>query len=745
MVAYQPHDIVGGFFEKGHVVENSININSSQGATGLNAGFSRMTNEGIVPNSKTSRTSLSFGGTSKLANGLTVSGNVNYINSFQESPQSGASFFADYGPGEGYSSIYARLFYLPRNYNLNEYPFETPDGRNVFYRKLDNPRWIAKYNLFNSDVNRAFGNLNFSYDPLKWLNLTLRGGTNVYTDHQTSYIRPGGVTDNLSQGRYWEADYLNQTTNLNFVSTIKRNLFRDVDLRALVGGQYIQNFNRYNRNTGLGVIDPSIKSLRNTQSVLNNFNGSDRKRKLGAFGDLQFSYKNYLFLNLTGRNDWTSTLPQGKNSYFFPSAGLGFVFTDAFNLKGDVVNYGKLRISGVRVAGDTDPYQLITTYSINPIGGAYVANSGISFDFAALSNQLKNADLKPEITKEIEAGLEMQFFKNRIGLDLTVFKKNTTDQIIPVSAPASTGFTSRIINAGEIENKGIELGLIVVPVQNKDFTWRTNFNFGLLRSEVIDAGPAGEFFLGGTGFASTGTILRTGEPFGMIYGTKNARDSASGAVLIDEDQGRPIQLPESELIGNPAPKFTLGINNTLSFKGISLGFLVDYRHGGDIYSITAASLLLRGQLNNKYATDREGIRIIPGVYGDPQTYEAIRDDKGDLIINTTGISAFDYHFVNGFGAYGADETNIYDATVIRLREASIGYEFPRSILKKSPIGSARITFTGRNLWFKAPNMLEGLNFDPEVLSSFAESNVQGFDFGASPSTRRFGVNLSVTF
>ncbi len=350
MVAYQPHDIVGGFFEKGHVVENSININSSQGATGLNAGFSRMTNEGIVPNSKTSRTSLSFGGTSKLANGLTVSGNVNYINSFQESPQSGASFFADYGPGEGYSSIYARLFYLPRNYNLNEYPFETPDGRNVFYRKLDNPRWIAKYNLFNSDVNRAFGNLNFSYDPLKWLNLTLRGGTNVYTDHQTSYIRPGGVTDNLSQGRYWEADYLNQTTNLNFVSTIKRNLFRDVDLRALVGGQYIQNFNRYNRNTGLGVIDPSIKSLRNTQSVLNNFNGSDRKRKLGAFGDLQFSYKNYLFLNLTGRNDWTSTLPQGKNSYFFPSVGLGFVFTDAFNLKGDVVNYGKLRISGVRVA-----------------------------------------------------------------------------------------------------------------------------------------------------------------------------------------------------------------------------------------------------------------------------------------------------------------------------------------------------------------------------------------------------------
>jgi TonB-linked SusC/RagA family outer membrane protein len=742
-VFYGPHDIVGGFFQRGHVVENSLNVNSSQGKTGLNAGVSRMTNTGIIPNSNAARTSLTFGGSSTLANGLTVSGNVNYVRTEQQSPQSGASYFNDYGPGEGNSSIYARLFYLPRNFNLNEYPFETPDGRNVFYRSLDNPRWIAKYNLFNSTVDRAFGGLTFNYDPFKWLNLTARGGVNTYTDHQTNFIRPGGTA--VNEGRFWEADFLNQSLNLTYLATIKQKLTTDLDLRASVGADYIQRYNRGSRNTGLGIIDPNLKTLRNTQSVLSNFDYSERTRKIGALGEVQFSYKNYLFLNFTGRNDWTSTLPMGKNSYFFPSAGIGFVFTEALGIGKKIINYGKLRLSAAKVAREPGAYQLLTTYSINPQGGAYTTNGGGVFNYAALSNQVKNPDLKPEITKEIEAGLEMQFLNNRIGFDLTVFKKNSTDQIISVSSPASSGFTTRVVNAGEIENKGIELGLTVTPVRSKNFNWTSTFNFNLLRSKVIDAGPTGEIFLGGSGYSSLGTIIRTGQPFGMIYGSKNARDSATGAVLIDETTGTPIPLPESKIIGNPAPDFTLNVNNSFSFKGLTLGFLIDWRQGGDMFSITAASLLLRGQLNNPYGVDREGIRIIPGVYGDPQTYQAILDSKGAPIKNTTGVSAFDSHFSNGFGAYGADETNVYDVTTIRLREVTLGYEIPKTLLKKTFFGSARLSVSARNLWFKAPNMLKGLNFDPEVLAGNSLSNVQGFDFGASPSTKRYGINLSVTF
>lgn len=742
-VLYAPHDIIGGFFQKGHVVENSLSINSSQGKTGISAAVSRMTNEGIVPNSRSSRSTLSFGGNSVLANNVTVSGNVNYVRTFQESPQSGASYFADYGPGEGSSSIYARLFYLPRNYNLNAYPFETPDGRNVFYRALDNPRWIAKYNLFNSTVDRAFGALSLSYDPFSWLNLTGRGGINVYTDRQTNFVRPGGVA--VAEGRYWEADYFNQSLNFTYLATVTKDVTNDLNARLVLGTDYLDRQNRFTRNTGLGIIDPALKSLRNTQSVLNNFDGREHTRKIGALGDLQFSYRNYLFMNFTGRNDWSSTLPAGQNSYFFPSAGMGFVFSDAFNLKGGVMNYGKLRLSLAQVAREPSAYQLLTTYSINPQGGAYIPNSGGLFDYASLSDRLQNANLKPEITKEIEAGLELQFLRNRIGVDLTFFKKNSFDQIISVSSPRSTGFSSRVINAGEIENKGIELGLTLIPVRSKNVTWNNAFNFNLIRSKVLDAGPTGEIFLGGSGLSSLGTIIRTGEQFGMIYGTKYARDSASGALLIDEAQGRPFLLPQSQIIGNPNPDFTLAWNNSITVKGVTLGWVADWRQGGDMYSVTAASLLLRGQLNNKYGIDREGIRIIPGVYGDPRTYKAILDSRGQTIKNTTGVSAFDYHFSNGYGAYGADETNVYDATAIRLREVTLGYEIPKNILQKSFIGSARLSLSARNLWFKAPNMLEGLNFDPEVLSSYSTSNVQGFDFGASPSTKRYGINLNITF
>ena len=742
MVPYKAYDIVGGFFKQGTVAENSININSSTGKTGINGGFSRMDNVGIVPNSKTERTSLSFGGNSTLNNGLVITGNVNYVKNFQNSPQSGASYFADYGPGEGFSSIYARLYYLPRNYNLNAYPFETPEGNNVFYRALDNPYWIAKYNTFTSEVNRVFGNLSFSYDINSKINLFARGGINTYTDHQTNYLRPGGTSQPV--GRYQEADFTNETLNYTFLATYKTDINKDIDVKWVVGADYLQKYNRYMKNTGIGVIDPAIRSLKNTATVTNDFNGFEKSRKMGLLTDLQLGFRNYLFMNVTGRNDWSSTLPSDNRSYFFPSVGLGFVFTELVKLPENIINYGKLRVSGVSVAGDASPYQLQTIYSVNPIGAAYANDGGTKFNYATLGNEVKNAFLKPEITSEIEAGLELRMFKNKVNFDLTLFRKRTKDQIIAVSSPRSTGFSSRVVNAGEVENKGIELGITTTNIQTTDFKWTTNINFNLIRSMVLDAGPTGEIFLGGSGFSSLGTIIRKGEPFGMIFGSRNAR-AENGALLIDKNTGLPFTNPDSEIIGNPNPDFTLGFINNFSYKGFSVSALLDYRHGGDMYSVTAASLLLRGQLNNEYAVDREGVRIIPGVYGDPGTYAAVKDASGNQIKNTTPMTAFDYHFSDGYGAYGADETNVYDVTTIRLREVTLGYELPRDMLKKTPFGTARLSLTGRNLWFKAPNVLKGLNFDPEVLSSVSTSNVQGFDFGASPTTKRFGINLTVTF
>jgi hypothetical protein len=302
-----------------------------------------------------------------------------------------------------------------------------------------------------------------------------------------------------------------------------------------------------------------------------------------------------------------------------------------------------------------------------------------------------------------------------------------------------------MINAGIISNKGWEIGLNLTPVKlNNGLTWNTNLAYTSIRSRILDAGPAGEFLLQGSPLTSLGTIMRKGEPYGMIFGTKNARDD-QGNLLINELTGRPFMQSESQLLGDPNPDFTLGINNTISFKNFTFGALFDWRQGGKMFSATAASLLLRGQL--KISEEREALRVVPGVYGDPATFEPILDDNGQPIRNTTPITAFDYHFSEGFGAYGADETNVYDITTIRFREATLGYTFPKAFLEKytKVFGSFRIMLSGRNLWFSTPNMLKGLNFDPEVLSSFPDSNIQGFDLGAAPSSRRFGVNISATF
>jgi hypothetical protein len=246
-------------------------------------------------------------------------------------------------------------------------------------------------------------------------------------------------------------------------------------------------------------------------------------------------------------------------------------------------------------------------------------------------------------------------------------------------------------------------------------------------------------------------IHRKGLPYAQIYGTKNARD-AEGNLLIQEATGLPYALPDADIIGNPLPDFTLGVTNNFTWKGITLSALIDWKQGGDFYSITAASLWLRGQL--QASVDREGNRVVPGIYGDPGAFDEvdgkvigvpILDENGNKIKNSTGVSAFDYHFSDGFGAYGADEVNVYDGTTIRLRELSLGYSIPKSVLSKTPFGSARISVSGRNLWWKAPNVLEGLNLDPEVLATTADSNVQGFEVGATPTTRRYGVNINLTF
>ena len=741
-----PHDIIGGFFEKGKTQENSFTISNGSEKVNLNASVSRMDQTGMIPNSGATRTSLSFGGNGQLDNGVFIAGNVNYVNTTQFSPPSGASAFSDYfggvnGDFAGAGSIYARLFYLPRNFNLNGYPFENPvDGSNLFYRALDNPRWIAKYNKYSSDVNRAYGSFTAGYDINEWLQVMIKGGINTYTDNRKDIVRSGGIQEPL--GHVWNDVLTNTEQDYNLIVTIQKDINSDLAFRGIFGGNANQRDFSRNRVTGTGIISDGLNTglyrLDATASQISRTDYTSQRRLNGIYGDLSLSYRDFLFLNVAGRNDWSSTLPKDNNNYFYPSASLSFVLSEAVTMP-SFLNYAKVRVAASKVGNDANVYQTATNYLI---GVPFTTSTGVKTNRASLSNTLGNPALKPEFTTEYEVGTELKFLNNRVSLDAAYFQRNSTDQILSAALPRTTGFTQQIVNFGELENKGWEIGLNVTPVKlSNGFTWDSYIAFTRIRSLVVDAGPTGEVIIGGPG-TSLATIHRNGAPYGQIFGTVNAR-SDDGQLLIDPNTGLPFGTGQSEIIGDPNPDFTMGWSHTFSYKGITLRALIDWKQGGDFYSFTGASLILRGQL--KQSIDREGLRVVPGILGSNQTFQPITDTGGNFIKNTVPITAFDSHFTDGWGAYGQDEVNVYDGTTIRLREISLGYSLPASLLSKTPFGRVNISVSGRNLWWKAPNVLQDLNLDPEVLAGTSGSNVQGFEYGAAPTTRRYGVNLNLTF
>jgi TonB-linked SusC/RagA family outer membrane protein len=735
----KPYDVIGGFFETGKVSTHSLNLSSGTERASINAAISRMDQTGIVPNTEATRTTIAFGGNGQLENGLFLTGNVSYIKTTQQSPQSGGSAFNDYygGDGLGNASIYSRLFYLPRNFDLNGLPFENPvDGSNVFYRALDNPLWIAKYNLYTSDVNRAVGGMTAHYDVTNWLSLTLKGGINTYSEARRNIIRKGGIA--VPDGVIWTEDLSRTEQDYNAIITIDKDFGENFNINALFGGSANQRDFTTRRVVGNNIISAGLNLTDATSTQLVDYDYRTMKRLLGLYTQIQMSYKDYLFVTLVGRNDWSSALPKSNNSYFYPGVTASLVVSELAELP-TMFNALKLR-GGVSKVGN-DPSEYLTGVNYN-ITTPFTPSGGTATNRATLGNTLGNPNLKPEFTTETEVGLEASLFSSRISLDLTYFSRVSTDQIARAAVARSSGFTEEVVNVGELTNKGWEVLLTLVPVKmSNGFTWESTVNFTKIKSLIVDAGSTKEIFLGGPG-GTFGTIHRNGYAYGQIFGTKNARDD-EGNLLIDPNTGMPFALPTSDIVGDPNPDFQLGWNNTFSWKGFSLSALLDWRQGGDVYSFTAASLLLRGML--EMSVDREALRVVPGVLGSPQTYEPILDDGGNKIKNTIPVTAFDSHFTNGWGAYGQDEVNIYDGTVIRLREISLGYSIPKSVLAKTPIGSARISVSGRNLWFKAPNMLEGLNLDPETSGLTPNSNIQGFEYGAAPTVKRYGVNLTLTF
>ncbi len=724
-------------FQTGVVWENSVNFAGGSSKSGYNLTVSQMDHKGYVPNSFFKRYNISGGGTLKVGEKFNVRGNLAFTNSNQRGGYFGENQI------DGATSSFARSLFLGRNWD-GSLPWQDKKGDNVNWlggAQFDHPIWSAYNNYADTRENRVLASFGADYTINDWWKLDANFGTNqsfmdrkeLYQISSRAYEGLGGLVVDKRDFREFE---------LTAKSTFTPKINDDFTFMGVIGYNYNQRTTNRHTDEGKRFITRGVYSLTNTAQQAYIRDDFSQRRIFGIFADATFGFRDYLFLNLSGRADKSSTLPVESRTYFYPSVSTSFVFTDALKIKSDILSYGKIRAGFARTGLDTDPYNLTNTYIIdkNFLGQPSGSVKTTSYD----------PNLKPEFTNEIELGTELAFFKNRINLDFAWYNRNSTNLLAAISVPTSSGYDEYFTNFGKINNKGIEVSLTVKPLNpESQVKWELSAAFTRNRNIVKELTAGTERMpLRGIISGTISTYLEPGMPFGYLRGTKSMRDE-EGNLLINPVNGGMIEDQSQEYnLGDPNPDFKLGINNVVSYKGFTFSALFDWTKGGKMYSVTNSSLLGRGV--SKLTESRELNAIIPGVYGDPITGKPILDDNGNKIWNQTKLTFNDLYFSpdpKGGQTYAintATEWNVYDATVYRLREVSIGYELPKHLFEKAFIKGLNVSLTGRNLWHFAPGFPKYSNFDPEV-NSFGSSSTQGVELSAAPTTRRFGFNIIARF
>ena len=724
---------VKDLFRVGTVLDNSISINGGDQDANIAISLSDMRQKSYIPHSDYNRQSISLGGNTRLENGLKIGGTFSYTTSERNSPLLGDA------------GSFQRILYSGRGWNTS-LPFEGPNGENLYYKPNDNPEWSWKNNTNNEVLDRMVAGFNAAYDINPWLSVSYNLGVNTLFKSTKNVMEIGSVRE--PKGSLYNKNYKNQELESLLMFRIKKKINSDLNFRANIG--HNANIQKYTSLTGSGepIIIKGIYQLDNvTDKSADSY--ESQKRMSALLGEFTFEYKNYLFLTFTGRNDWSSSLPVKNNSFFYPSVSSSFVFSDALNLDSNILTSGLIRASWAKVGNDVDAHELDTPYLTNYANNNYVGSvryTGFPFkgqNMHTLSNTTVDPNLSPEFTEEYELGTNLGFFGGRASLDATVYYRSTTDQIAEVNLPAEAGFTSYLTNFGEMVNKGIELGLDVTPIQNKNFSWNVFASFSKNISEVKELTEGlTEMNIRNLYSGGIQSYMMVGQAYGVFRGYGPARDN-EGNILIDPKSGLMIKSNKQTILGDPNPDFKLGITNTFKYKDLSLSFVIDYKKGGDLYSTTIPTLLGRGV--TKDTEDRERTHVIPGVLGNPDTATAILDVAGNTVANSIQITTNEAYFgAGGIGSNAYDELKVYDATVFRLREVALSYSMPEKYYSKLGLSGLRFGLTARNLFFFAPGVPKHSNFDPEV-NTFGSSNNQGMEFGAAPSVRRFGVNVNLTF
>lgn len=732
-IPWEWQDNLNGFFGQGLVSQSSLNITNKVGqGSAVNFSYSYLADEGFVPNNNLDKHNIGAGFNTELGNGIKVQTNMNIMFYDRNTPPATPIFSSN--PISGGASLFSNVLYSPVSHSVysdNPWPhINAADGfSSVYYRSnnsIQHPKWTSENINDNEKMRRFWGATNLRYDLNKNLFLTYRLGVDSYSQRQQYTVNKGGrqIPDGL----------MNTTERLNFITDQVANLnydyyvTDDINLSGIVG----INLRREQRDYfGTFSTEQFIFGLNTHNNYVNHVSNSFLRveNTIGAYGTLTAGYKNFLYVTASGRNDWTSTLEQANRSVFYPSVSVSFVPTDLAPsmTNGGYLNYLKIRAGYGTSAGYPNPYQ--TRNFLGSATNVFISDAAGVINTNTVSNNFGNPDLRPEILTEIELGVEARFLQNKIGLDLSVYDKSSADLIIALELDPSTGYTNSTVNSAELQNRGIEIGLNINPVQTKNFAWNFTTNFTRNISKIISIADGIDKVLI-SGFTNLGNFGIPGQPYGIMEGGKVLRTD-DGIPILGGD-GLYQADPEQGIIGDPNPDFIMNFINSFNIGGVSIRAQFDWQQGGDIWAATASTLTSRG-IAAETGFDRFVPVVVEGV---------LENADGTYRPNDIQVSANNHYWRNA-GVF-IDENRVIDATNIRLREVSVSYSIPKKAIANLPFGGIALTFSGQNLWYNAINFPSSLNFDPEVLS-LGVGNGQGFDYVTGPTSKRFGGTLNFTF
>jgi len=744
------------FFETGVGTSNNIEVSGGDDRTTYRFSYTYFDQTGVMPNSLLTKNNVVFNGTHKILDNLKITSSANYVNtSGKGRPSTGysdnimSSFRQWYQTNVDLGMQKSMYESTHRNVTWNPAAFD-----NLAPAYWDNPYWVRNENYETDGRNRLIGYAQLDWDITTGLKAMGRYAIDTYNELQEERKAVGSGSGSFGVGRndatsgYSRFSRAFTETNMDLMLNYHKAISEKFDITAMVGTNIRRTKSDevyVSTNNGLAV--PNVYSLNNSVDPL--LPPEENFKQIGVngvFGSVSFGYKNTYFVDATLRRDQSSTLPKENNSYFYPSVTTSFIFSNLVNA--DWLSLGKLRLNFAEVGSSAPALSVKDVYLANaPFSGT---------SLVTLPNTKQNSLLKPERQRALEAGLEMNFLKNRVGIDIGLYKNNTFDQLMPVSVSYATGFASKWVNAGEIQNQGVELAITATPVKSKDFTWDIRLNWAKNENKVVslytdESGNQVTNLLLGSLQGGVSVNATVGQPYGTIKGS-DYQYHENGGKLINPANGRYLKSSTNDkVIGDINPDFTAGVNNTFRYKNVSLSFLVDMQKGGDIFSldlwygmgtglyaetadlndlgVQKRDAIVWKDANNKtkeggYAANSGGV-IEDGVLADGSANWVRRNNENYAAI---GWSA------------DPNKRFVYDASYLKLRELTISYDLPKSLISKLYLSNASIGFVGSNLWIISKNLPHA---DPEASQS--SGNIQGWQSGVMPATRNLGFTLNLQF